>query len=198
MKCNNQFIFKNHTFNYITNVLNTNQDKTERIVELPIMEYFLNNYINPNTIEIGCVSPYYFNTSHKIFDLTDPHPRCTKKNAFDVDLTNSYLLSISTVEHFGLSDYNINNIVFFDPYMWILLAIKKCNKFLITYPLGYNKKLDNKILNSSLDIDILCRIPGTSHWIEKNKSELTEYDLTYDFSFNTCANSIIIIQNIIL
>jgi hypothetical protein len=43
----------------------------------------------------------------------------------------------------------------------------------------------------------LSRISNTSRWIEKTKSELTNNDFIYDFSYSTCANCVCIIQNIL-
>ena len=192
-----QFIFKKYYFNYITNVLNTNIDKTERIVELSLMNYFLDIYKNEDIIEIGCVSPYYRDTEHKIYDLTDNHHKNIKKNALNLKLNDKYVLSISTIEHFNLNDYNISENNFFDPYEWLLNAITASKKYLITYPLGYNKSLDSKILSSTIEFNYLSRIPNTSRWIEKTKSELTNNDFIYDFSYSTCANCVCIIQNIL-
>ena len=148
-------------------------------------------------IEIGCVTPYYIDTNHKIYDIQDSHNKCICDNASNVDLDNAYLLSISTVEHFDVGDYNIKEADFLDPYEWIIEAIRQTNKYLITLPIGFNKKLDDKILNYNINISFLSRKNGSQYkeWTQKNKNQLTEADLLYDKSFTRCANTLAILDN---
>lgn len=173
-------------------------DLTERRVEIPLAKLFLDAYgTNSNCIEIGCVTPYYFDTKHKIYDLTDRHQRCVRKNALDIDIKNTYLLSISTIEHFDMGDYNIHSSEFLDPYTWLKSVITHAQKYLITFPLGFNKNLDNQILQSDINTYFLCRNKNSHIWHQKDKTELTEFNLSYDFAFRTCGNSIAIFSNIL-
>lgn len=195
----NNFYFRNLPFDYIINVLNTNGDKTERIVELPLIAYFLNLFkYSSEIIEIGCVSPYYFDTKHSSYDITDNHKSCIKINAKNLNFKNKYVLSISTIEHFNVDNYNIPKSEFLDPYDFLLELVSVSKKYLITFPLGYNSELDKKILmNNIINTKFLSRVNKSSIWTEKTKSELTESDKIYDFSYKYCANTITVIENIL-
>jgi len=84
-----------------------NASNTERMVEIPLAEWFIKKYGNQSFMEIGAVSPYYFDISHHVFDITDPYEHCLKINVKDISYTNTRVLSISTIEHMGKKDYNL-------------------------------------------------------------------------------------------
>lgn len=117
---------------------------TERIVELSIADNWLNK-VEGDVHEIGCVTPYYWpkRVGH-IVDPFDPHPlNLNKKDMFDVNLNNKDVLSISTIEHIGLNQYDQNSsFTACDAFQKISTESSSC---LVTFPLGYNKLLDNFI-----------------------------------------------------
>jgi len=114
---------------------------TERIIELSIANYWLNN-TDSIVYEIGCVSPYYWpKRDPHIVDPFDTHPLNYRKlDMFDVDLEEKNVLSISTIEHIGLKDYNQS--CKFNACDAFTKIINESSKCLITFPLGYNKVLD--------------------------------------------------------
>jgi hypothetical protein len=193
----NTFYFKNKQINYCDINLPKKLTITERRIELPLAKLFLELYDNQqDLVEIGCVTPYYLETTHRVYDLKDNHHKCICKNASEINLNNLYLLSISTIEHFDIGDFNIKQSDFLDPYSWIIDSINRSNKYLITLPMGFNIKLDNKILNSNINASFLSRTGEKSqNWIEKEKNQLTNKDMSYDKNFQTCANTLIIIEN---
>lgn len=192
---NQTFRYKNHTFHYCIDSHNTRGSLTERIVEIPLLDFFLQNTDRP--IEIGCVSPYYFDVSHNIYDLSDSHPACKNIDARYVDLKNRNVLCISTIEHFDMNDYDKNSIEPLDPIQYLIDLIKVSNKFLVTIPLGYNARLTKFILtHEELDINFIARFIDERCWKQVKKSELTPDQLSYDTHF-WCANSIAILENIL-
>lgn len=195
---NQSFIFNNYILSYF-NKVTVQLQHTERIVELSLLKKVLELYgDNKNLIEIGCVSPYYFDIKHSVYDLQDPHPLNTKINAKNIKTNNKYVLSISTVEHFDISGYNIKQSEFFDPITWLEQAMKDADGYFITFPLGFNNRLDNHIFLNSIDnITFLCRLESSDIWIQKKLSDLSLANKTYDFTYTTCANSIAIIQNLL-
>jgi hypothetical protein len=195
----NTFYFKNKNINYCDNILSTKLIITERRIELPLVKLFLELYNNKkDLVEIGCVTPYFLETTHKVYDLKDNHNKCIHKNASEINLNNLYLLSISTVEHFDVGDYNIKQSDFLDPYDWIINCTNNTNKYLITFPIGFNIKLDNRILNSNINVSFLSRDSEKSkNWIQKEKNQLTDKDIIYDKTFQTCANTLAVLENFI-
>lgn len=162
-------------------------------MELPLVEYFLDQY--PDCIEIGAVSPYYFEGRHLIYDLTDDHPRSVKKDAIEVSVYDQALLSCSTIEHIGHDFGDVK-----DEMKAIRLLDKwlaQSGPYLITWPMGFNKSLDaalfenHKILNPKF----IARRPYPSFkWKQVSIDELTDEDKTYG-SFS-CANSIVVIESV--
>lgn len=192
------FIFNNQKYSYFTK-LDIRLKKTERIVELALLEQLLKLYgTNKKIVEIGCVSPYYFETEHPVYDIQDPHPKNIKANAKNIDFNNKYLLSISTIEHFDINGYNIDQNEFLDPIIWLTKAMSHSDGYFITFPLGFNKRLDSYILLNQIEnTTFLSRLNYSNVWIQKNINILTDIDKSYDFTFTTCANSIAIIQNLL-
>lgn len=190
------FSYKQRLFTYCINAHNTRGSLTERVVEIPLMQYFLQQY--PETIEIGCVSPYYKSYKHKIYDLTDDHSSCCKQNAKDLDIINQNVLSISTIEHFDVENYNISVSERIHAMNYIKKIIDEAAHYLITIPLGYNMPLTSSILQYS---DTNTNIVGFlsrdgNRWIEKKATKINEEDLDYNRQV-WYANSIAIIENIL-
>lgn len=186
----NSFLIKKLEFNYT--------DKEERIdserrVEVSLGKYFLLSFPSENIIEIGAVMPYYIDTKHHVVDPYDNHDVCDKKSIFDVDLTGKNVLSISTIEHIGKLDYG-NKIENNDGCINSFKKIKQeANKYLITFPIGYNLYLDNFIKTETENILYLKRINQENEWVETNKEDV--YSLKYNFPYKW-GNGLIIITNL--
>lgn len=189
---NEHFTYKNKLFNYCINSHNTRGSLTERVVEIPLLKFYLDNIDNP--IEIGCVSTYYFLTKHKIYDLTDNHPSCININAKNIDITNVNIISISTIEHFDVDNYNISTSNYIDSFQYIKNIIQNSRYYLITIPLGYNVKLTTNLLNDNQFDTFIAR--SNDGWIQKTKAELSSQDMTYNHTVYF-ANSICVIENIL-
>lgn len=193
-KSNLTFKYKNQEFNYCINSHNTRGTLTERVVEIPLLYYYLSNISDP--IEIGCVSPYYWETRHKIYDLTDSHPKCERQNAKNIELKNNNIVSISTIEHFDMENYDIPQTEQIDSIEYINNIITQSNRYLITVPLGYNPKLTNYLIdlnNQKQNISFIAR--STNSWIQKSANDLSIDNLNYN-KVVWYANSICVIENI--
>ncbi len=161
-----QYSLYEHGYNcgYINTIM------TERSVELALGCEYINN-CGGEIIEIGAVTPYYF-TSDKIESIVDPtdeHNKVDKRiSLFDVDLTNKNVISISTVEHIGMGDYGFeedNNSV-----NAINKIISEAKSYYVSFPVGYNKILDDWLIDNKDDerISILQR-RGNNYWYEIEK-----------------------------
>jgi len=107
MKSESGFYFKGREYAYFDHPHNQTRIN-ERTVEIPVSLFFLERSAN-NLVEVGCVTPYYKECNHEVIDLTDDHPKSKKIDATEHDFKNKNVLSISTVEHVGLSDYGIKS-----------------------------------------------------------------------------------------
>ena len=116
---------------------------TEREIEIAIALRWLERN-RQDVVEIGAVMPYYQNNvKHEVIDPYDP--RATIRDFMEnQDLMLMNVLSISTIEHIGTTDYATNerqNIVDEDAAINALKQIlddgEEC---LVSFPVGYNKK----------------------------------------------------------
>lgn len=165
---------------------------TERSVELALAKAYVDQ-CNGEVIEIGGVTPYYFYDDKiaVIIDPTDKHKRVTRKSIFECDLTDKNVLSISTVEHIGTTDFGMHeteNAI--DAINKILKESRSC---LITAPLGYNSILDEWVKeNQKSNMLKLLKRKLNNHWEDISGSyEPVPYTHLW-------ANGLVIIQNTIM
>ena len=127
---------------------------TEREIEIAIGLKWLNENCL-DVIEIGAVMPYYTDVSHEVIDPYDE-----KATIMDFmenhDLTLMNVISISTVEHIGMTDYVEQEVVTrhitdeeaaINALKQILNQADNC---LVSIPIGYNPCLD-KWLKENLE-----------------------------------------------
>ena len=70
------------------------------MIQVPLAEWFLKKHNYGHTIiEVGAVTPYYFNVTHLIYDPYDTYEKCIKIRAEYIGYREKILLSISTIEH---------------------------------------------------------------------------------------------------
>ena len=175
----------------------------ERRVEIPLAMNFINK-THDSLLEVGCVMPYYMAISpsvisYNIIDMFDLHPRCLAIDARGFNYTNENVLSISTIEHIGTSDYGATAGDPHSAFDCLNKIIKQAKNYLITWPVGYNKILDDDLRMSDIDYIILERTNAANEWQESNymrpydRAELQAYKYSEPF---TCGNAIVIITNL--
>lgn len=137
---------------------------TERSVELALAREFIDN-CNDRITEIGAVTPYYFYEGKisEIIDPTDIHARATAESLFDCNLKAKNVISISTVEHIGTSDYGMHERQ--NAADAIEKIIEEAESFLITAPLGYNGIVDQWVADHQKnEIVKLLKRNINNHW----------------------------------
>jgi hypothetical protein len=161
-----------------------NTIQNERAIEIPIaLRYFekfgkLNNFI-----ELGAVLPYYLkNANHCCIDPIDPKATILEY-AENIDYTNKHILSISTIEHIGTSDYGLEvnkSICAFEILNQIYTKSITC---LISWPIGYNVDLDNKVFHESNIKCVYFKKKGKLVWEIQKKRNMdgVKYDFPYKF-----------------
>lgn len=68
------------------------------MLEVPLALWFVSQY-GPSITEVGAVTPYYAEISHRVFDPYDKWEKCERKSAVEIEYSGLNLLSISTIEH---------------------------------------------------------------------------------------------------
>lgn len=119
---------------------------TERALELALAKEWTSK-LNGEYIEIGAVTPYYETdfSHHSVIDPTDPHEKVDiKKSLFECEYFGKNVLSISTIEHVGTGDYGLTKAE--DCTVALNKILKESRSCFISFPMGYNKKLDNYVM----------------------------------------------------
>jgi hypothetical protein len=124
-----------------------NPTHSERNVELPLAFWFLEKFRNDlgNVIEVGEVTPFYRQPEHAVYDVAAEKTATIKSDASKIEYHGKHLLSISTLEHIGTSDYGQTpNPALLPSALNQMLSSKD---HLITFALGYNPQLEDLIKN---------------------------------------------------
>ena len=187
------FIFQNKKLPYFYRRYNTTW-KNERIIEVPIVFSYTQNFSARRILEFGAVLKHYSNVKWDILDKYERGNRIINKDVIDFKPVKKYdlIVSISTLEHVGF-DEEVK-----DP-LKIVRAIdnlrKNClnpgGKGVITMPIGYNLEMDKLLFSRKLKFDkkiFLKRINKKNEWKEVSEKEART---KYGSPFNA-ANSIVV------
>lgn len=165
-----------------------NPRTNERNIELPIGFWFIENY-GDNLVEIGEVTAMYREAKHPVYDLSSDQAD-RRRDVFDINMTDKNVLSISTVEHVGFGDYGNKP----EPHLAIE-AIKKirkeAQKYMITYPVGYNVELDDDLMESGIPYFVMFR-DERNKWFMSVHNDLTKFKYNDPFY---AGNAIVVITN---
>lgn len=185
----------NTSFDYFKHNYNSTWTN-ERHIEVSLGIYFINKF-NFNCIEIGAVMPYYDYTSKLVIDPRDDYQNCYRINALDHSYINENVLSISTIEHFKIDEFNRTD---YDSIICLYKIINEAKNYLITWPIGYNKILDNFTKLSNIPRFIIKRKNIENEW------EIDEDVNNFDYIYNDaakpivtgfpCANALCIVTNL--
>lgn len=149
-----------------------NPTHSERNIELPLAFWFLDLFKTDirNVIEVGEVTSFYRPPQHAVYDIAAEKSETIRRDAAEIDYAGKHLLSISTIEHIGTSDYGQTP----DPKRLPLVLEKMLlsKNYLITFALGYNPQLEDLI--KDMPYLILKRVAPTQ-WQQTDNKNLTGY-----------------------
>jgi len=117
----------------ITAGLPGNPSMSERGLELAFARRYLADKPAASVLEVGCVTPYYWESEHGVIDLGDTHSRAVGMDVRDVgSWSGLHVLSISTLEHVesGMSEL-------------LAAIISDSASCLLTLPLGWRAGVDD-------------------------------------------------------
>lgn len=170
--------YKNKALNYFYHSYNATY-RNERAIEIPIIIDEINNFKNESILllEIGNVLSHYFKSDHDIVDKFEKAPGIINSDILDFQPTQKYtiIVSISTLEHIGWDDTNI------DPKKIIKVIdhlIENClaqdGKMIFTFPYGYNPYLDSYVRRKKLKFNQYSYYKKVKNkWITCTFSQLT-------------------------
>ena len=187
------FKINNTVFEYFYHLYNDTKNN-ERCVEVPIGFYFLDMFENSSIIEIGAVMPYYSSvTFHRVYDIIDSYENCIRDDLTKINFSfyGLNVLSISTIEHIGKGDYGleVNDEIGIN---FLKKIINESKNYLITFPWGYNKNFDSKILQNNIDFILIKRI-SEFEWKIDDTKDISNIQYNNPYSYG---NSVILITNL--
>lgn len=170
----------------------------ERTVEVPLGDDFIRRFELASIVEVGAVLHYYGRREHTVIDLFDEYEGCVRADALTYDYSGLNVLSISTVEHIGTSDYHTDNNQAggqeIDPhsaFRCIESIIRQANHYLITFPIGRHRVLDQEVRNSARRRLILVRDPFNNWRVHPDPND---FNFAYGNPFNN-ANALCVLTD---
>ena len=176
------FTFQGARYRYCMNSYNESWDN-ERTVEIPLFQKMAGEVKRQGgaVLEIGNVLAYYGPIDWQVVDKYETATHVTPCDIVDFSFQERYdfIFAISTIEHIGF-DEEMRKF----PEQWdeskLLAAIAKIvneglkggGRFVVSFPLGYNIKLDNLLFSGQLGEQhsfFLKRISLSNRWCEVGK-----------------------------
>jgi len=127
----------------------------ERTIEVVLGLRYLQEH--PDLFEVGATLPYYVKTKHEVIDPWDAMAT-QKVDAAKSNFLSKNVLSISSVEHFGLSQYGKEKVNPRKSIEFMEMLIEVSKGFLITFPTGFNKILDAWVSQSSTKMQVISYV----------------------------------------
>jgi hypothetical protein len=145
---NRSFIYNSKEYKYYYQDYNATYTN-ERSVEIPIFKELIEQSNTKKILEIGNVMSHYFDINHKVvdkFERSSPSGyQICNQDVVDLDENDKYdlIISISTIEHVGYDDDNVDPTKIITAINKLKNMLKDEGQLIISFPLGYNKYLDN-------------------------------------------------------
>ncbi|MFH1456740.1 MAG: hypothetical protein ABIF17_01340 [Patescibacteria group bacterium] len=168
--------------------------RNERAVEIPIFLPKVLDYNGKKILEVGNVLSHYTYFDHDIVDKYEKAKGVLNEDAAFFKSSKKYdlIISISTLEHIGVDETKK------EPKK-SLVAIKNLidnlsigGELLVSFPIGYNKVLDELISKNSgffTERNFLKRFSVFNFWKQVSWEEVKDSKFAYPFP---CANGLFI------
>jgi hypothetical protein len=162
----------------------------ERCIEVALAKRFIQEF--PSCMEIGAVSPYYFDIEHTVIDPFDPYEKSIRKNAEDLDFNQAEVLSISTIEHIGDTQGYGNMFSAKSPQAAIHFLQKlelEAKRYFVSLPVGQHPPLTDYIKTSQINWFGYFKVSQKPEWVfTANSPKILEFNYAHPFP---AANAVI-------
>lgn len=192
LKPKKSFKFQGDEYSYLYHSYNTTW-KNERIVELPIIWREIEKNKGKDILEVGNVLSHYFKCGHDIVDKYEKAPGIINEDI--VDFKNKkydLIVSISTIEHIGYDEKPIDLGKIDKALENIKSLLSEKGSFIATFPIGYNRYLDEKLAKKQILFSKICfmkRISKENEWVEAAYDEVKYVKFGSPFGY---ANAIVV------
>lgn len=186
------FRFDGRTYSYFFHPYNLAW-KNERTVEIPIVSAMLSEY-HGEVLEVGNVLSHYIEVDHDIVDKYEVAPGVVNQDItiFNPGKLYDLIISVSTVEHIGVSERPRNPGKAADAVAHLGSLLAPGGRLVVTIPVGLNEELDGMILRQETPFTELKAMRRVSH-----RNEWEEIDSGCAWSSGYCgkgyrANAVVI------
>jgi hypothetical protein len=171
----------------------------ERCIEIEMGIRYLNEVNNENVVEVGCVMPFYGYPEHKIVDLFEKHSPAGEVlniDAEEYDFTDKNVLSLSTIEHIGKSDYDNTDI---DPQKAVRILdkiLKQSKTCLVTWGTRYHNELDTFVKNNLDKMGWFGYVKTQEKLWEFTAQDMRVWDMEFDTPFRYANGNVFIVKGV--
>lgn len=163
--------------------------RNERAVELPITFSWLNRRPPGPVLEIGHVLGHYRRNlpQHTVVDLYEPAEGVLNVDALEYAPTERFrsIVAVSTLEHVGFDEDDQNPDKTRRLIEHLMTLLTDDGELMVTFPLGYNRHLDDHLLSGALGFDhltVLRRVTTLGQWVEGDLDDVPR--ARYGFPFH--------------
>lgn len=193
LKINNFFIFHGIKYKYFYHLYNFTY-RNERCVEIAIAKNKIKENNGKKVLEVGNVLSHYIKHDWDILDKYEKGDGIINEDIIDFNTSKRYdfIISISTLEHIGRDDGSNNPEKIFSVIKKLKTLLTPGGKIFFTIPVGYNKCLDDYIVNKKLELSeeyFMERISKNNKWHEIDIKMAIQKKYNYPYN---AANAIII------
>jgi len=150
-KSSETFEFHGKKYNYFNHLYNATW-RNERAVEVPIIMDIINGNPDKEILELGNVLSHYYSFKHDILDKYDRHKKVIKQDIVNFRTAKKYdlIVSISTIEHIGWDEDPRDETKIEKTIEVLKNCLSPGGTIVITFPQGYNFRLDELDRNDKL------------------------------------------------
>lgn len=174
------------THGYLVHPYNTTW-RNERSVELPIAFDWLSRQKPGRTLEVGHVLGHYRRLgNHTVVDKYEPSPGIINIDVLQFQSEDRFrsIVAISTLEHVGYDEEERSSDKTRRVVNHLVGLLEPDGELLITFPLGYNRDLDDHLLTGALEFDtvtVMKRTSALGAWEQTSLDHVP--DARYGFPF---------------
>jgi len=151
--------------------------RNERAIEIPIILKVFKLNPNKKILEFGNVMKRYIQSNHDVLDKYEEEVGVINEDVVKIDLKKKYdlIISISTIEHVGWDEKPRDSQKVKKAISNLKSHLKKNGTGIITFPIGWNRYLDEGITKNILDfhkIYFMKRTSKNNNWKEASFDEI--------------------------
>lgn len=149
----------------------------ERIIEIPLAKFFINNAKFSSCLEVGNVTPHHFKFSHEVIDKYEVGEGIVNEDIASYHFERKYdlIISVSTLEHVGFDELEREPNKVRKSLKNMLSALNTGGSVFVTVPCNYNPEVDEIVRSNEFNFNIyFYKQTKYNSWSQINKGTALE------------------------